>query len=101
VLLGDGNFLKNLQNYDKDKIPDSMVQKLQKYIKNPKFIPETVEKVSRVCKISVEHTDGFHDSLYKFWWSVKYSNLLLTTQDTDSFHDSLYKFWWSVKYSDF
>ena len=50
VLLGDGNFLKNLQNYDKDKIPDSMVQKLQKYIKNPKFIPETVEKVSRACK---------------------------------------------------
>jgi hypothetical protein len=67
VLLGDGNFLKNLQNYDKDKIPDSMVQKLQKYIKNPKFIPETVEKVSRVCKISVEHVLMICDMKYYSW----------------------------------
>ena len=50
VLLGDGNFLKNLQNYDKDKIPESMVKKLQKYINNPKFQPEVVEKVSKACK---------------------------------------------------
>lgn len=59
VLLGDANFLKNLQTYDKDSIPDSMLKKLKKYIDNPNFIPEKVEKVSKVgrepvyCIISV------------------------------------------------
>lgn len=48
VLLGDANFLKNLQTYDKDSIPDSMLKKLKKYIDNPNFIPEKVEKVSKV-----------------------------------------------------
>ena len=48
VLLGDANFLKNLQTYDKDSIPDAMLKKLKKYIDNPNFVPEKVEKVSKV-----------------------------------------------------
>ncbi|ESN90843.1 hypothetical protein HELRODRAFT_194633 [Helobdella robusta] len=48
VLLGDANFLKRLYEYDKDRIPDSLIKKLKKYIDNPKFTPEAVEKVSRV-----------------------------------------------------
>lgn len=48
VLLGDANFLKNLQTYDKDSIPDSMLKKLKKYIDNPNFVPDKVEKVSKV-----------------------------------------------------
>ena len=48
LLLGDANFLKNLYEYDKDRIPDSLIKKLKKYIDNPKFTPEAVEKVSRV-----------------------------------------------------
>ncbi|XP_056004113.1 dynein axonemal heavy chain 6-like isoform X1 [Ostrea edulis] len=50
VLLGDANFLKNLQTYDKDSIPDSMLKKLKKYVENPNFVPEKVEKVSKACK---------------------------------------------------
>ena len=32
-----------------DNIPDSTLKKLKKYIDNPKFTPENVEKVSKVC----------------------------------------------------
>ncbi|KAM3865367.1 dynein axonemal heavy chain 6 [Diretmus argenteus] len=49
-LLGDGNFLKRLTEYDKDNIKPHILQKLQKYINNPDFIPEKVEKVSKACK---------------------------------------------------
>lgn len=31
-----------------DNIPDAMLKKLKKYIDNPKFTPENVEKVSKV-----------------------------------------------------
>ena len=31
-----------------DSIPDAMLKKLKKYIDNPKFTPENVEKVSKV-----------------------------------------------------
>ncbi|TDH16419.1 hypothetical protein EPR50_G00020980 [Perca flavescens] len=49
-LLGDANFLKRLTDYDKDNIKSQILQKLQKYINNPDFIPEKVEKVSKSCK---------------------------------------------------
>ena len=47
-VLGDGQFLKRLYDYDKDTIPDSLVRKLKKYIDNPKFTPDEVMKVSKV-----------------------------------------------------
>ena len=47
-MLGDGGFLRKLMDYDKDNIPESLLKKLKKYIENPKFIPEHVEKVSKV-----------------------------------------------------
>ncbi|KAK0131808.1 Dynein heavy chain 6, axonemal [Merluccius polli] len=49
-LLGDSNFLKRLMDYDKDNIKPQILQKLQKYVNNPDFIPEKVEKVSKACK---------------------------------------------------
>ena len=49
-LLGDTQFLNRLLNYDKDNIADSILKKLKKYIENPKFIPEIVEKTSKACK---------------------------------------------------
>ncbi|XP_026216049.1 dynein heavy chain 6, axonemal isoform X2 [Anabas testudineus] len=49
-LLGDANFLRRLMDYDKDNIKPQILQKLQKYINNPDFIPEKVEKVSRACR---------------------------------------------------
>lgn len=41
-LLGDSNFLRRLTEYDKDNIKPQILQKLQKYINNPDFIPEKV-----------------------------------------------------------
>nr|XP_006813236.1 PREDICTED: dynein heavy chain 6, axonemal [Saccoglossus kowalevskii] len=49
-LLGEANFLKKLQEYDKENMPDSTLRKLKKYIENPKFLPEIVEKTSKACK---------------------------------------------------
>ncbi|XP_015279206.1 PREDICTED: dynein heavy chain 6, axonemal [Gekko japonicus] len=49
-LLGDSNFLKKLLEYDKENIKGQILQKLQKYINNPDFVPEKVEKVSKACK---------------------------------------------------
>ncbi|MCI4395052.1 hypothetical protein PGIGA_G00176030 [Pangasianodon gigas] len=49
-LLGDSNFLKKLMDYDKDNIRPQILQKLHRYIQNPDFVPEKVEKVSKACK---------------------------------------------------
>ncbi|XP_072261492.1 dynein axonemal heavy chain 6 [Pyxicephalus adspersus] len=49
-LLGDSNFLKRLLEYDKENIKPQILLKLQKYISNPNFIPEKVEKVSKACR---------------------------------------------------
>lgn len=48
VVLGEQGFLKSLYEYKKDLIPDAMLKKLKKYTDNPKFTPESVEKVSKV-----------------------------------------------------
>lgn len=50
ALLGDGNFLRNLQNYDKDNIAEQKIKKLKPYIDNPKFLPEEIAKVSKACR---------------------------------------------------
>ncbi|KAG7458844.1 hypothetical protein MATL_G00224900 [Megalops atlanticus] len=49
-VLGDSNFLKRLMDYDKDNIRPHVLQKLQRYINNPDFVPEKVEKVSKACR---------------------------------------------------
>ncbi|XP_076873752.1 dynein axonemal heavy chain 6 isoform X2 [Brachyhypopomus gauderio] len=49
-VLGDSNFLKKLMDYDKDNIRPQVLQRLQRYIQNPDFVPEKVEKVSRACR---------------------------------------------------
>jgi len=48
VVLGDSNFLKRLYDYDKDNVPEALLKKLKKYTDNPKFVPDVVEKVSKV-----------------------------------------------------
>ncbi|XP_061839882.1 dynein axonemal heavy chain 6 isoform X2 [Nerophis lumbriciformis] len=49
-LLGDSNFTRYLVEYDKDNIKPQVLAKLQKYMNNPDFVPEKVEKVSKACK---------------------------------------------------
>ena len=49
AFLGESDFLKQLQTYDKDSIGDAILKKLKPYIENPKFQPDIVEKVSKAC----------------------------------------------------
>ncbi|KAJ1563200.1 Dynein heavy chain 6, axonemal [Cladochytrium tenue] len=52
-LLSDPQFMKKMADYDKDNIPESISKKLQKYVQNPSFNAETIEKVSKACKSMV------------------------------------------------
>ncbi|CAG9860518.1 unnamed protein product [Phyllotreta striolata] len=49
-LLADSNFLKRLQEYDKNRVTDNLLRKLKVYVDNPDFVPEKVVKVSKACK---------------------------------------------------
>lgn len=49
-ILSDPQLMKKLQEYDKDNIPESVSKKLHKYVENPSFTPDAVEKVSKACK---------------------------------------------------
>ncbi|XP_066254312.1 dynein axonemal heavy chain 6 [Euwallacea similis] len=50
IILGDTNFLKKLQDYDKDHITDLMLKKLKTYIEYPDFVPEKLVTLSKACK---------------------------------------------------
>ncbi|KAG8234154.1 hypothetical protein J437_LFUL014944 [Ladona fulva] len=50
IVLGDTNFLKRLQEYDKDSISDALLRKLKEYVDNPNFVPDLVESHSKACK---------------------------------------------------
>ncbi|GIQ83153.1 dynein heavy chain, partial [Kipferlia bialata] len=45
-LMGNTQFLPNLEKYDKDHIPAKTLRKLRKYIQDPEFVPKKVERVS-------------------------------------------------------
>ncbi|KAJ1555212.1 Dynein heavy chain 6, axonemal, partial [Nowakowskiella sp. JEL0078] len=49
-ILSDPQLMRKMAEYDKDNIPEAITKKLKKYIENPNFNPESVEKVSRACK---------------------------------------------------
>ena len=49
-------------NYDKDKVSDALLKKLQKYTQDKEFVPDIVAKQSKVCKsicIWVKAVDGY------------------------------------------
>lgn len=50
LFLGDTYFLKKLQGYEKDKISDALLKKLNGYVEHPDFVPEKVATQSKVCK---------------------------------------------------
>ncbi|XP_067125111.1 dynein axonemal heavy chain 6 isoform X2 [Centruroides vittatus] len=50
AMLGESTFLRRLRNYNKDNISEEILEKLKKYIENPKFVPPTVAKTSKACK---------------------------------------------------
>ncbi|GAB1605440.1 dynein axonemal heavy chain 6 isoform X2 [Argonauta hians] len=51
AMLGEPNFLKKMVEFDKDHITDAILKKLKRYIDNPKFQPEFVEKTSKVYRL--------------------------------------------------
>ncbi|EEZ99537.1 Dynein heavy chain, cytoplasmic-like Protein [Tribolium castaneum] len=50
IVLGDVNFLKKLQEYDKNHITEQTLRKLKSYVDNPDFVPDKVGRVSKACK---------------------------------------------------
>jgi len=50
-LLGDMNFLKSLQSYDKDNIPPAIIKTIrQKYTSNPEFDPDKIKTASTAAE---------------------------------------------------
>ncbi|GBF88264.1 dynein heavy chain axonemal protein, partial [Raphidocelis subcapitata] len=48
-ILGDVNFMRSLEEFDKDNIPDGVVKRLRRYIDDPNFTPESVAKQSKAA----------------------------------------------------
>jgi dynein heavy chain, axonemal len=47
--LNENNFMKSLEEFDKDNIPEAVVRRLKKYVDDPQFTPEAVAKQSRAA----------------------------------------------------
>uniref|UniRef100_A0A1A9V6M7 AAA+ ATPase domain-containing protein n=1 Tax=Glossina austeni TaxID=7395 RepID=A0A1A9V6M7_GLOAU len=50
AIMADVNFIKRLFEYDKEHIPETILQKVKKYIDHKDFVPAKFEKVSKVAK---------------------------------------------------
>lgn len=48
--LGDTKFLEKLLDYDRENIPEKTIKSLKKYIDDPDFSPERMEKISLACQ---------------------------------------------------
>lgn len=48
-VLGESNFMRSLEEFDKDNIPDNVVKKLKKYIDDPQYQPDVVAKQSKAA----------------------------------------------------
>ncbi|KIZ07655.1 Dynein heavy chain 6, axonemal [Monoraphidium neglectum] len=48
-ILGEGNFMRSLEEFDKDSIPDGVIKKLRRYIDDPTYTPESVAKQSKAA----------------------------------------------------
>ena len=49
VMMSQGNFLQQLQQYDKDKVNASMARKVKQYYRDPSFTPEGMISVSKAA----------------------------------------------------
>ena len=46
MLADPGAFLNSLMNYDKENMPETLINKLRPYINNPDFLPSKIITVS-------------------------------------------------------
>ncbi|CCW70167.1 unnamed protein product [Phytomonas sp. Hart1] len=44
------DFIKDLQNYQRDELTEKMIRSIQKYVNNPDFQPDEVAKSSKACR---------------------------------------------------
>lgn len=50
-MLSDAKFLDSLLHFDKDNIPDKVIETIRnEYLTNPDFDPEKIKKVSTACE---------------------------------------------------
>ena len=50
-VLSDVKFLDSLLNFDKDNIPDRVIDKIRRdYLANPNFVPEKIKSASTACE---------------------------------------------------
>lgn len=49
ALLGDTNFMTQLQQYDKDNIPPAYIIAVRPYLAMPELAPDTVKKASKAA----------------------------------------------------
>lgn len=49
ILSDPAKFLEGLFTYDKENIPESVIQKIEPYINNDKFLPAAIAQVSKAC----------------------------------------------------
>lgn len=60
LLQDPGKFLEGLFKYDKDNIPDAVIQKIQPYIENEDFQPAAIAKVSKACTSICQWVRAMH-----------------------------------------
>ncbi|XP_055077792.1 dynein axonemal heavy chain 1-like [Periophthalmus magnuspinnatus] len=60
LLKDPGKFLEGLFNYDKDNIPDTVIQLIQPYMDNEEFQPAAIAKVSKACKSICQWTRAMY-----------------------------------------
>lgn len=49
-MLAEANFMKSLFDFDKDNISEPVVKRLQKYLDNPDYTPESVARQSKAAQ---------------------------------------------------
>ncbi|XP_054472107.1 dynein axonemal heavy chain 1 [Anoplopoma fimbria] len=64
LLQDPGKFLESLFKYDKENIPDSVINLVQPYIDNEEFQPASIAKVSRACTSICQWVQAMH--IYHF-----------------------------------
>lgn len=71
-ILGNPNFIRALQSYDKDALPTAVLRKLARYTSDPLMKPDAVAKVSRAATTSVSACGCMPSSGTRRWrrmWS--------------------------------
>ena len=60
LLTDPGKFLESLVAYDKDNLPDSVIQKIEPYINSEAFTPAAISKVSKACTSICQWVRAMH-----------------------------------------